>query len=1850
MKRLISLIYFTLAIALPILSQSYSSLWEQAERAIIKDQPRSALDIIKRVLDKAVREGEEAQELRATLVGYTLTEQISPDSAKAVRYRMEQTRNEKRQARKESAALLWDAALSRIYTREWRDTTALNASRECLARTMADSSIQQLGTTTTKDFSVLFQMGRDSHLFGDDLLSILATDYLTNYNIPLEKRRATALRLTHYYKKRGNANAEFYFALRHALLMDNYSPQGEQSDKVKALLGLIREYDHLPLCVEAYIALTEIWPRTDLRQDAAEILRLARQGEQRHTREKRSAVLRNFIRELETPSLSLNLGNRLFYPGQSVEGALNTRNVKSVELRLSRTTLSAPQAEPIEYNIKQIRKAVKGKSTTLTYVRPDLPAYAFHQDTIRFSLPDMPGVYLMDLYADGRLLSSSVAYVSTVRPVILALSRDQVSITLVDARSGHPIANGSIMKYDRSNKRQVSVTPVDQTGSITLTTDPDKAYQYRYYVTTPGDAAATGFFLNTHYSLYDNRPQVGQAIELFTDRAIYRPGQQLSFGLVAHRHTEDEYAVVRGLTLKARLYNTNNKAIDSLTLNTDTMGVASGHFSLPATCLPGLFRIEVRQGGLTASTSFHVEEYKRPTFRVETDEIIEAYALGDTATLHGRALSYSGLPIEGARVKWSTRRSQWWRGGPNTITITGEGVTDAEGRFAIPVALTATEEERDPRNLSSFYFATSIDVTAQSGETAMATHTLRTASRPSWLTISWPDMLCRENLPVLEVKHYAANGAELKTKAQYTIRRKEANVAEGVVTAGDPFPADILAALPSGEYNITFRAGEIQEKGHFVLFSEQDTRPATGSKPLWAYERPSQSGDETYIMVGSPLSDAIIFYDLIGSNGERRSERLAVSDTIHRFTLRHDPRLGESQRAYFALFRDGRLHTFECAVSRAIPDKRLMLRWTSFRSELTPGAEEEWRLRVTLPDGRPAQASIMARLYDASLDAFTRRDWRFDNIRFLRRGVTAYLETIPSNGLLLHGSKEYKREKTAPLSFTSWRNDLFDYHLFGGNARQKETTLAGTHSGIRVQGYGKGHLAKSLAMADMAAPRSANKLEEKAAEATMEPSPDITPRTHFAETAFFRPALRTDDDGQVCIAFTLPQSLTSWNFTALAHTAEMRHGRLDTTIVARKSLMVQPALPRFVRRGDKAILPTTLRNLTDRNIEAKVWLTLTDPVSGKTIKKERKSLNLPASGSATTTFNYEAKTNLPLLVCRITAEGGGHTDGEEHYLPILADETLITRSTSFTLSHPGEQRIGIDTLFAEKDASNRSLTVELVGHPAWYAGAALPTLAGATCHSALDWSSRLYALALSEHIAHSHPDLRNQVMRMRPSETLSLNRLAQGTAAADETPWLAETEQEAERTAALQALFDEDLNNSRFLSALDNLRALQQPDGAWSWYRGMPGNAFVTAETAVMLARVEYLTGNRQAHALLEKAMQYLSARIAKDIATMKQEEKSDKRFSLPTDTHLRYLYARSLMNLSPDADVRFLIDRIKSHYRSLSLFGKARAIVILDKAGEKEAAESQLKSLMEYTVRTADMGRYFDTPRAQQTAYAYRIPTQAAAIEALLYMQPDTEALSDMRLWLMQSKRTQMWETSNATVDAIYALLLGAPKDDPEFSLTADPQLTFRLLDGNTPLGDRAHAAPASDELGYIRKTFTEPTATRADILAVKKAGKPLAWGSVHATYTVPTARVQAGSNGLRLERRFEVKRGNDWQPLTRDERLLKGDRLRQVFTIHAERDFDFVALRSARAACLEPARPLSGYAWADGLGAYRVVRDASTEYFFEKMPKGRHTFVEETLVDRNGTYECGISEIRSVYSPDFRAHTGGAVLTVRP
>lgn len=1813
------------------MAQTYASLWKQEKAATDKDQPRTQLDVLEKIAEKAGQEKAYGHLLMATVKQVTVWGSISEDSVKPALRRLE----DKEKSVKGDIALraVYDAAISRLY-RQWGNVLDDSEKQAALFAERAMERPDKLASQKATDYAPFVDERVNSNtIFNDDLLSVIG--YETK---EFDKLHA-------FYSSVGNRKAACITALEIMKQKDMPSERKDlkKSPFIQALDSLATEYQDLDVAGEVAVE------RYNLMDYCKGVTVEDRISYIHYALEKwgawqRMGELRNAERSLTQPMFCVKMDKGQVTPNTRQTARLEKlRNINALTVNIYSTNLDGDTE--LDPNQTKDYKQMKSQLTLLpeltqTRTFTGQPDYLVFEDSI--VIPALPvGVYMLEFVSSPTFETQRGLYrVSDVFTIAQSLPDRRRRYAVVNATTGQPIAGA---------KLRISISPFGsnkQAQTVTLTTDKqgeaiyssnDSRGNVRAYAYTDNDrAACNGAVGGLFY--YNDTKRHQQRTSTFTDRAIYRPGQTVHATAIVYS-TDDNvtYTAVAGTQVKAILRDANFQQLDEKTLTTDSYGKCSADFTLPKGKLTGRYYLMINKG----TASFNVEEYKRPTFSVEFPDVTEKYQNGDTLMVKGKAVSYAGVPVQGAKVKYTVKRTPayWWFSTPwhhgniqmeETVMKEGEAITDVEGSFLVEMPMVLPDMSLTAR---AFYnFVVVAHVSDAAGESHDGELSVPLGSRAATLTSSLQAKVLADSANQVTFNLRNASGYDVNADVIYRFD------SQGEwLTAKTMQPCRLAKKFTSGRHSLMAICEGDTLSQDFVAFSLDDTKPCTTTDDWFYVSAPSfpRDGQPVTVQIGSSAKDMHVVYAVYAADKVLDSGAFSLSDALQNVKLTYKEEYGDGVLLTFAWVKNGKCFTHEATIKRPLPDKNLKMEWTTFRDRLTPGQSEEWTLTVKGPDGKPVDASVVATLYDKSLDQLRKHQWAFSPQAWLHTPNTMW-RYFSVSGLRQTSvmNRTWQQYKTLDLS-------MFDDQAFAGfvyglqsaktfpktrmlKAKETASMRAATFDMVEANGALQGKNAGIGLVAEMA--------DDAKAEETLATTDQI--RENLNETAFFFPNLKTDADGNVSMTFTMPESLTTWRFMGLANTVDMMFGLLSGETVTQKPVMVQPNVPRFVRTGDEAQIAARISNTTKATVSGTARMTLVDPETEKNVYSKDVAFTVEAGKTATVTFGFQPDGKYSLLVCKISAQGKGFSDGEQHYLPILPDHERVTTTVPFSQNSPGVKVVDMSKLIPSGADWNK-LTVEYTNNPAWIVVQSLPYVASSNDDNAISQATALYANTIGQKVANLSPKLKQTFEQWKMEQgdgtslmsPLSSNEDLKDIAVA-ETPWLNDADRETEQKMRMADFFDENTMRNRIATATDKLSKLQNADGSWSWWRGMEGNVSMTVEVASMLSRLHLCAGEQAAtKKMLDKAMAFLDKEMVKKVNAMKSEESKGHKQSFPGIEALRYLYVSTISNasLSKSAEQaqHYLLNLLKKDAKNQTIYEKALAAVVFASNNETALTKEYGKSLKEYTVYDEEMGRYYDTRKATYSWYDYKIPTQVAAIEALsMTGTADKRTIEEMQQWLLQEKRTQAWSTPINTINAIYAFINNDMK-----ALEAQEQVTLAID------GKKLDTPKATAGIGYVKTSIERPT---GKAFTATKTSQGTSWGALYAQFTQKTTDIATSSSYISVKREL----------VSDKKEMTVGDRIRVRITIEAKRDLDFVQVTDRRAACMEPVGQLSGYRH----GYYCAPKDNTTNYYFNLMPKGRKIVIEtDYYIDRAGKYETGTCSAECAYAPEYRATAKSETLTIK-
>ena len=1847
MKRNMITLLITVFAMLQATAQTYDNLWKQADIIAQKDQPKSEIGVMKKIISKASAAKDYGQLLAAEIRQMILWKEISADSLAPNVKRMEA---EALKATDPVLKAVRYAVLGKVYRDypygiEVEDASSYQNGLEVNSKKSEEffkKALEQpelLARNASTGYVPLTLKGVDGSSFNNDLLHLIGFE--------ADSKEAYLLMYT-YYNKVGNRGAACLCAYK---LIEKYRQDDvrevRKSKYLNTIDSLIHVYQDIP---EAGELAVEHFRFMEGATDAKPLdkLNYINYALNRWGGWSRMNVLRNAQKRLTEPMFQVQDMPQVLRPGEKAWVHLDVRNLQNLKISISRLNITADN----EYNAQDeaTYKMLLKKTTKLHqkdfsrnyYGRPD---YEEVKDSIEIGGNLPLGAYLMEVTSDntGIAPQRELFYVSNLAVMIQQLPDDRHRYVVVNATDGQPIAGAKIMLYDKDY--DVKMGKWKRLVHARLTTDENGEAYFKnvdgnVLISTSNDKFAPAKDIYLSRARYYEKKDDEMKYQLFTDRAIYRPGQKVHATAVSYIVKKGLDASVPGksMELKFILRDANWKQVAEQKATTDEYGTASVDFELPKEGQTGQYSISVNG---TATEYVRVEEYKRPTFEITFPKVNEKYTWGDTVVVKASAKTYAGVPVQGAKVEYQvTRRNQlwWWgAGSAGQLVKTDSCVTREDGTFDVEIPLEASLSGKDEADMSDFMriarffnFEVSAIVTDISGESHEGVMSLPLGTKPTILTVNLPKRIEADSLKTVTFAYRNASGMPIASNLKYRIDGGEWKVAEAnapvAIKEYAASSASSAQVWKSGVHQLEAICGTDTLQQKFTLFSIRDTHPVEPTTE-WYYQTAKtfpRDGKPVYIQVGSSENGAHIVYSIIAGNKLLEKGAWELGDSIVTLPFTYREEYASGVVINYSFVKNGECYTRKISIARPLPEKKLNITWKTFRDRLTPGQKEKWTLHITTPDGKPAKAQLMSVLYDKSLDQLAEHTWEMSlgfsqwlpdcywksNLKYYKMGLAG---TYPT---------KYYDEKELDVDKFDGKYFSFSAYMQAVSLSKLERSYGGTVEAVRIEKHSmvKDELVRDEAKVMRsrgnqmvrvgAAALSANKVFDVVEEMPQfvggsgsdagQYLDKVQVRENLNETAFFYPALESDNQGNVAINFTLPESVTTWKFMGLAHDKEMRNGLLVDEAVAQKTVMVQPNMPRFLREGDKSTIVVKLFNTSDKKVNGNARMQILDAETQKVVWQKTQGYRIDAEGSATISFDVQGLKE-GVYINKVVAAGNSYSDGEQHYLPVLGNRELVVNTLPITLHQQGEQNFDLSKLFLNKEgkqakgAENAKVTVEYTNNPSWLMVKALPSISNPDEEDAISLMSAIYANTITTHIQ-KHLSLEKQ-----PEQNLS------------------------QETIRLQ-------------NQVEKLKKLQNADGSFSWWKGMKGSRYMTTSVAEMMVRLNAVAGVQKSTAkMLTSAIDYLSWQTAQEVREMKKQEEKKHKVS-PSEQALHYLYILSMdgrkMKQNQEADKTYLLEKMSKMTGDFTIYGKARAAVVLAKncqqnADYREKAGEYLQSVNEYAVYREEMGRYYDTRKALYSWRNYKIPTQVSVIEAMQMLKPnDKQTIEELQRWLLMSKRTQSWDTPVNTVDAVYAFMKGNESNWNRKAENAVLKLDGKLL----PMPQD------STTLGYVK---TEK-AGKASTLSINKKSDYTSWGAVYAEFKQPLSEIASAESGIKVRRVIVPAESQG-----RGKAQAKvGEKVKVTLIITADRDYDFVKIVDKRVACLEPVNQLSGYQW--GMECYVSPKDNTTNFYFDRLSKGKHFVEMEYYVDRKGDYQSGSCTAECTYSPEFGGRTEAYKMTV--
>ncbi len=1748
--------------------------------------------------------------------------------------------------------------------REWTANLFEDTIKAHLTASLLPEAVLQ--ATDVKTYEALMEKEADDALLRPSLF-----DFLVHRAITIQPDEAWFDRLLAFRRARPEKQALLMAELDALEYHYSHSVQNPDSLYVQKLDSLLHVYEKEPFASEIYIRKTDLIAREPelygLKGETVQdtLYALYKEAIARYAGYPRTVILKNRQTEMEKPRLRFEI-DRHIGSKTEIPVRLNYTNVSKLTVRVYRSPVRPEELW------RNGRKSEGQKWGTRVWEQTvDLPFVNTYQSmNHRLTIPALPfGVYACVLSVPGTNLQISDYFVISDLAVLTRNREEQAEALVLHSESGKPVAEATVLFYrlgERGNPVPAGERTSDRFGMVAV---PRGNGIRLIRPVLKEDAFAMPISIYTQYFSHSEEVQGKTEVKLFTDRKLYRPGQTVFFKGIAYVKDSETPHVVPGVTSTVIFRDANHKEIANRTCVTNEFGSFNGEFVIPTQALNGSFTLTAGKRNFT----IQVEAYKRPSFKIEFTPLEEEVSFGKPLQITGKAVTFSGVSLQGGKVSWTvTRRPFWWRYygsglSDDSLLASGMAATDDTGRFTIPFT---------PERLQAFStysnnqtYEVQVLLTDNKGESQEASFFFSVGDCGIILSPYVKDQKMERSQAKIGIKAYTINGKPMDVEGTYQLYRlldKEAGemsdpeekfICAGTFDSRQELPAETFRPLPSGRYLLKAKALDSQGKEAtaeqpFILYDLQDKRPPVFTH-TWLIPQKTEClpGEMAEFVFGTSDKEAYILYEIFDDK-ERLKERkrLEMSNECRTFRIPFNESYGEGCTVLFSFLKERVLHVQKQSIYRRKPDRKLRIYTDTFRDQLLPGSREYWKFRIVDADSIPVPAELLAGMYDASLDEITPFSWSFYPVRSFYLPApyftvgTSFASGGGSDAIYLR----YQKEPNFLFYTLAWPKYALpsdrDFYLRAaraGNAMLMDEAMLES-----LPMAAKESEDKSEAMVSDLMDENEQTTEKRQPQATEQ---SVELRRNFSETAFFYPVLTTDKEGNVAFGFTLPESNTTWKLQLLAHTKDLKFGSLSKEIISNKPLMVLPNLPRFLRQNDKVTLSSQLINRSEETLEGTARIELFDPENEQPIlclTKAQKAFTLQKGQTISVDWSFTVPASVSGLVgCRIVATSEKGSDGEQHLLPVLSDEMLVTESTPFFLFDKAEETV---RLKGKEGIRPFRMTLEITANPIWYAVQALPALRTPANEDVLSWFASFYGNTLATHIVRSHPRIQKIIERWTAesgtAETLLSNiekNQELKTVLLQETPWVLEGQNETEQKKRLALLFD--LNQAAGLreAAMNQLLQQQTADGGWGWFKGMSPSWNVTLSVLkglVYLQQLQVVEYADEERKMMLKALRFLDQKIIAEHHLFLAKKRTEVHADILDYLLIRTFFADQPASAEIGRAILYFTDLAWKQWENKSLYEKGLVGMLMWKSGHKKETDILLQWLRKTATVSPEQGMYWANNR-RNGYWTSPVETHALLMSFFHASAPSELRETDrMKQWLICQKRTQRWESVPATVHAIYALLLTGSDWLAENNVCEIrwKDRVYSTADGETATGYRKIAF--TDSLGSGREET---------VVSLSKKGTAPAWGAVYRQFFQPIDQIEKQKGVLNVEKKMfvEVKgaKGIEMVPVTPARMLKTGDKAIVRLVVRSDREMDYVFLNDLHAGCFETTRHLSGSIYRDGLWMYRSSTDVAERFFIERLPKGTYVLEYPVYISRPGNYSGGVCTIQCLYAPEFISHTEG-------
>ncbi len=1422
------------------------------------------------------------------------------------------------------------------------------------------------------------------------------------------------------------------------------------------------------------------------------------------------------------------------------------------------------------------------------------------------------------------------------------------TIFAVDDKTGAPLSG---IKITTDKNANLGVTNAN--GILTVKTSEAE----RNLIGQMGDNPfkATVSYSMSNFNRYgDNATHA----TIFTDLAVYRPGETVNMSAICFSNSIDKRNVIAGQKIQVKFSDSNGKELATDTLVTDEYGRIATSFSVPEGRLNGTFSITLYTGkSYLASKRVTVSEYKLPTFAVDMSENKRNFNVGEPVAISGKVETFSGMPVAGAEVKLSLARKYWsWRwfyddskGDLMNDTIV---TTDADGKFSIYYPTSTFGSDNDRWNYGSF--EVKAICTNSAGET-QESETRFILGQRRGLEITGSDLNFINDKPItIPVVFNTTNDSETSVLCAYklAILNSDEKIESNMIASGtfmSDKPVIDLTKVASGEYTLHVEIdgdkSADKDKAKIVLYRPDDKKAPIENTVMWIPSSGRKVDDKNvaHITIATSTPESHIYY-IARSRTEIVSQGwLHYKPGIHTLKLQIPNKPDEFLNVEFNSVYSSICNNEAVTMLSEKNIQKVELKVTSFRDRLTPGDKETWTFQLADKDGNPRNGAVLIALTNKAVEKIEENKWGFNYVPY-NSFRPYYLYGTHTWNSYVWTSNEWRAKQQNTYRFTEPELYMYDQYSIFGMALEYGTDyrmVLGAGATARPRMY----MSKNASMADDAMPVALEEASSDFGAADME-SGEIADRAALdnvqvregdVKTAVWQPLLTTDEKGNLKVEFEVPATNSTWIMKAIGYTSELLISNISKETMTQKPIMVKPSVPRFVRQGDKCSLAGVIQNATETDKECDAVIELFNPRTGEIVSTRTFHDTVGPRGTKPVNIEWEVTDSLPFIGFRVKAATGNFGDGEQVMIPVLSSISPVIETQPFYIDAATPKF----SFRLPQFTDDARVTLEYCDNPVWYCVTALPTIFDKNYGITTLLAHNLFAISVARGVAKSQPNIKEAtdywLANQQDSTLVSMlsrnSDLKIGTLLA--SPWINDAERQTLRMSKIGELFDEEQMTVETDHIIRSLQQLQMSDGGWTWffYPGCTSSVYTTGTVLELLGEVKhlgFLTDDSRLTDMIEKGVKYYDEKMLELYQKqLKQDKKNHSGFA-------DYVYIRSMHQevKLPKDNAEMMMNCLKAmskDWKGTSMGNKAYYALALNRNGYEKVAKSIMQSIREYAITKPATGTYWDS---LDWGWHNKVSITATILNAMAEVDPRTEEIDNVRKWMLLNKQSNDWGGSSLAAHAVYALLTSGSK---WLERNGKPHISIA---GNTLKVDKA-----DEYLGYFRH---EIEATSGAEVKIERSGASPAWGAVYSQFHAPMTQIKEVSiDELSISKEYYVYATDGSLHAATEFKV--GDKVQVRTVIKTNKDLEYVTVTDERASCFEPVDQISGYRYADRAYYYLETKDSTTNLFFSYLGKGTKIISYDVYVTAPGEYNAGIATAQCQYSPQIAAHSAGKTVVVK-